>query len=95
MVVFSIRLRISSAVAIGKVLLQLIDARTFVRNHDERPRRAPEKRWQTQANDLRARICGTRGPSAKAARECSPAAMRRRGEGGGPAAWRAGRAVRK
>jgi hypothetical protein len=33
-VVFSIRLRISRAVAIGKVLLQLMDARTFVRNHD-------------------------------------------------------------
>jgi hypothetical protein len=34
-VVCSIRLRISWAVAIGKVLLQLMDARTFVRNHDE------------------------------------------------------------
>ena len=34
MVVFSIRVRISWAVAIGKVLLQLMDTRTFVRNHD-------------------------------------------------------------
>jgi hypothetical protein len=33
-VVCSTRLRISRAVAIGKVLLQLMDARTFVRNHD-------------------------------------------------------------
>jgi hypothetical protein len=33
-VVLSIRLRISWAVAIANVLLQLMDARTFVRNHD-------------------------------------------------------------
>ena len=33
MVVFSIRVRISWAVAIGKVLLRLMGTRTFVKNH--------------------------------------------------------------